>query len=273
VLVFKRFFPVFLAATLSCAAAPSNAETIKVGGVGGAESVMRKISAAFMAANPGVTVEVMSRLGGTGAIKALSAGAIDVAITGRKLTDAERAAAPLVEANFLETPLLFTTSNRSVQSITREEAVAIYAGRKKTWPDNSDIRPIVREATESDVILLASLIPEYGPAMEIARKRPELPTAGNDIINVERALTMQGSFTQITLLQMKADNLNLTPLRLDGVEPTLENLAAGRYPVVKQIRVVTRQDASPHAKLFLAFLRTDAVRGILEQNGARARQQ
>jgi phosphate transport system substrate-binding protein len=273
VLIFARFSSVFLAAVLCFAAVPSSAETIRVGGLGGAETVMRKISAAFMAANPGITVEVMNRLGGTGSIKAIIAGAIDVAITGRNLTDAEKASAPIIETDLARTPVLFTTNNRSVHSISREEAVAIYAGRKTTWPDNSNIRPIVRESTESDIMLLASLIPDYAPAIEKARMRPELPTAGNDIVNAERALSIQGSFTAITLLQMKADNLSLTPLKLDGVEATVENLAAGRYPVAKQIRVVARQDAGALIKLYLAFLRSDATRQILEQNGALARQQ
>ena len=265
---FSHKVAVALLAALTLTPGAGVAETIRVGGVGGSEAIMRQLAAAFSAAHPGNSVEVMPRLGGRGSINALGAGAIDISVAGRPPTEQERAAAPMIVTAFLETPLLFVTSNRTATALTRQDVVDLYAARKQSWPDNTPIRPIVRDASESDVMILTDALPNYGVAMASARTRPELPSAPHDTANAELAVSIDGSFAAMTLLQVTAERLALQRLRLDGAEPTVENLAAERYPLRKRLHLLSRQDASPAVRRFLAFLATDDVRRTLLKAGA-----
>ena len=67
---------------IGAAVGPANAaETIKIGGTGSALGDMTRLAEAYMRANPDTKVVVLPSLGSAGGIKALRAGAIDIALT------------------------------------------------------------------------------------------------------------------------------------------------------------------------------------------------
>lgn len=57
------------------------------------------------------------------------------------------------------------------------------------------------------------------------------------------------------------------PLAIDGVAPTLANVASGRYPHAKPMYLVLRADAPEAARRFVEYVGSDAARKLLTELG------
>ena len=80
---------------LLCTVAPAFAETtVRIGGTGIALAALQEVGAGLTAAEPGVQVEILPSMGTPGGIKALIAGAIDIAVAARALKPEEKAQGP-----------------------------------------------------------------------------------------------------------------------------------------------------------------------------------
>ena len=111
---------------------------LRIGGTGCAIASMHILGQAFTKTHPDVTVAIVPSLGSGGGIKAMLAGAIDLAISGRDLKPAERAQGAQA-SEYARTPLVFAVSSRSsVSAITTSKLVKIYSGDSTLWPDGKN---------------------------------------------------------------------------------------------------------------------------------------
>jgi len=53
----------------------------------------------------------------------------------------------------------------------------------------------------------------------------------------------------------------------DIIEASLENIRSGRFPFVRNLNVVTREDVSPFAQEFIAYLLADGGQELVEESG------
>jgi phosphate transport system substrate-binding protein len=139
--VFCACFGLSLAA-LPAAAADAPVEIV-IGGTGAALGAMKALGDAYTAATPQARVRTIASLGSGGGIKALAAGAIQVAVTSRPLTDDERAKG-LVERELIRTPFVFAVHQKApVTQVSLAEVAEIYAGSRASWKDGTKTRPIL----------------------------------------------------------------------------------------------------------------------------------
>jgi len=76
------------------------------------------------------------------------------------------------------------------------------------------------------------------------------------------------SLTTGTLLQMVAEQRDLRPVLLDGVEPALETMRSGAYRYTKTFYLVRRDDAGAQVRRFAAYFYSDAAAERAGQIGA-----
>ena len=108
-------------ATLFCTLvipALAHAETLKMGGTGGAIGTMHALADAYRKKDPSFQLSVIPNLGSNGGIKAVMAGAADFAVIGRELKADERATG-LAGLMYGQTPLLVVTNKQGVKSLSR----------------------------------------------------------------------------------------------------------------------------------------------------------
>jgi phosphate transport system substrate-binding protein len=243
------------------------AEVVRVTGTGTALGAMRRVAAAFEKASPDATVRILPSLGSSGAVKAVADGAIDLALTGRPLKADERAAG-LVALPYARSPFVFAAGPRvGVAGITAEEAVRIYRGDLTTWPDGERIRLVLRPRTDVDTALVAALSPAMGAAMDAALAREGMLVAATNQDCHEILVRTPGSVGPSSLTQIVTEDPSLHALAWNGVEPTLENFAAGRYPLEKTLYAVLRTPPSPALRRFLTFLSSREARLVLREAG------
>jgi phosphate transport system substrate-binding protein len=232
----------------------SRAEGIRLGGTGAATEFLRRLGAAFTA-QTGIPAEVVSGIGSSGALRAAGDGAIDIVAAGRPLTAAETAKG-LTVAFSLRTPFAFVTSHPGSQGLSVAEIGRAYASPDMNWASGEPMRVILRPKPEGDTILMEALFPSLKPAIETARRRPDIPVAATDQDNADLVERTPGSISGMTYLQAVTEKRNLRMITLDGVEPTLENFERGAYPYGKSIDLVIAAQPKPEVERFMAFVRS-----------------
>ena len=241
----------FLAGALPAGNAAA-ANKLRLGGT--AIGMLRQVGAEFTAAT-GVKVDVVASLGSSGAIRALTDGVLDIAVTARPLKSDETAAG-LRQVAVLRTAYVIATSHFNAPGIKSVDLAKIVAAEKPTWADGTPIRIILRPRSDTDTALLGELFPGMTYAIESARGRAELPTAATDQDNAALADRTPGSLIGTTMTQIKTEHRNLHVVPLDGVEPTLANFESGVYPFAKKLYFIVPRNSAPEVQRFVDFLRS-----------------
>lgn len=243
--------------------AAAEGQVLRVGGTGAALKAARMVGDLFERDHPGVTVEVVPSLGSSGGVKALLAGAIDVAFTGRPLKEEERAKGVAAQP-FTRSPIVFTTpEDTAVEGVTLAAMTDIYAGRRESWPDGQPLRLVLRPQSEHDTLVLRRMSPGMDEAVEAAYARPGLLTAATDQENLDQIERLPGSLGVATLGQILAEKRALKVLALDGVRPSAAAVADGTYRHEKSLYVALPAQPAPLAAEFAAFLVSPTAQAVL----------
>lgn len=257
---------------LLCLAHPASAsggaqEPVRVGGTGAALELMDRVSVAYSAISTAPRAKILPSLGSSGGLRALAAGAVDIALIARRITPDETHAG-MSEAACLRTPFVLATPVPQAPAMTSADLVRIYGEPLALWPDGSRIKLILRPEGGSGNHLLTTLIPGMEEAMTAARRRSEIPLAMTDQDNAELAERTNGSLTAMGLAQLISERRALHPIALDGVPPTAETLAAGAYKARMELCLIVGPAMTPAVAGFVAFLRSERGRAVLGANGA-----
>lgn len=265
---------IFLGALLSVtlfavvsAPAGQKTETLRIGGNGSGLGAMNLLARAYQKLHPEVTVKIAPNLGSTGGIVALIDGALDLAISTRPLRP-EELRDRLTATEYARTPFIFV-ANRGVRETDLTSGALASAYRQETtrWPDGTRIRLILRPETDSDTAYVKKISPEVARALDSAHSHPGMIISVTDQDCLSDTTRTPGGFGTATLTQVVTQPHRVQVLSFNGVQPTLENLANGSYPLSKTYSLVLRHDASPQARSFASFLESPRAREILREAG------
>jgi phosphate transport system substrate-binding protein len=241
------------------------ADTLRVGGTGGAIEMMRHVAPVFGPAT-GINMEVIPGLGSGGALRALRAGVLDIAVAARKLepVDASRG---FVAVPVARTALVFVTSHPKPNSLKSSELPEIFKSATPKWADGSPINILLRTKLDGDTLILQEYFTGMQAAIEAARLRPDVPIAATDQDSADVAERLLGSFVQAGLSQIITEKRDLRFVPIDGVEPSLANLESGKYPYEKIFYFVFPAKRSVAAERLLEFMRSAQGQNILRATG------
>jgi|SRR6185369_10198373 len=234
------------------------AQPLRMGGTGSALGLLQDVGAAFGSAAES-KIDIIPALGSSGAIRALTDGKLDLAVSARPLKP-EEAAAGLKQVAVLRTAFVLATSQRTPEALRSVDIAGIYTANETLWSNGVPIRLILRPRSEADTALMGAMFPNLAPALEAVRRRPEIPTAGTDQDNADMAERTPGSLIGTSASQLVTEQRNLRMVAIDGVAPTFANFESGAYPYTKRLYFVIRSAGRPEAQLFADFFRTP--RGI-----------
>lgn len=237
-------------------------DIVRSGGTGSGLAMMKAIAEHYSAANPDTTVEVLPSLGGSGGIKAVVAKAIDIAISANHLSP-EQVAQGLQEGTCLRTGLIFATSRAQPMDIRATQLPKLFAESNPAWSDGQALKVILRARFGSENPHLIKAVPGMKEALKKAYERPGMPIGATDQENVDLAQRTAGSFAIMTLLQLRAEHLSLQPLSYEGVTPSLDSLAAGKYALPLDLCLIVAAPPSAAAARVIDFVRSSEGQKIL----------
>lgn len=264
----NSFFIAVLGAVFACCTShsPVYAQTLKVGSTGAVAGLVQILADKFTAQPPQHKVEIIQGLGSAGSIAAVAAGALDLAISSREINDKEKAQQVQSQHLFV-TPYLFVSSTTVPLSLTLEEVVGYYAGTRRSYPNGSPVRLVLRPRNDANTLYITQAIPGMMEAQEKARLRHDLPVAATDQDNMQHLRSVEGAFSGMSLTQLSTEPNSLQRVRLNGVEGTLETMASGAYPYKMTMYVVTGKTPSAAVQAFQTYLASPEARAIVQKAG------
>ena len=243
-------------------------ETLRVSGTGSGTGGMKLVATAFMAANPGVRVEVLRAMGSSGGISALTDERLEVVVSNRVPNAAELAKAPLLSTEYARTPFIVAVHrDLGVRSLTSAQLASLYDEGAVTFPNGKRARPVLRLSDATDTQLLQSFSPEVAKAVDAVATRRGMLNANTDSEAADLVETTAGAFGVSTLALIESEKRALVALAVDGKVPSVANLANGSYPYYKSLFVIVGPKSGPNAQKFLAFVQSAAGRELLSANG------
>lgn len=178
-------------------------EVIRAGGTGLGTLLIQRLIDTYVKLRPNLHARVMiPPLGSNGGLRALGAGAIEIAIV--TIPSSYPVASDAEATNkiipWVRTPFIFTGHDIVIGSKMNAAQIAdIYSGRLGKWADGKPVRLITRTDRESDTRILRAISREINEAVTIASKRNGMPFAENDIENQQLLERVPGSFGAIGL--------------------------------------------------------------------------
>jgi len=149
-----------------------------------------------------------------------------------------------------------------VTKLSIEQLRALFAGRVTRWSDvggkNGPIRPITREegsgTRESFVRLVMGSERISGRALT-----QESNGAVKELV--------KGDPAAIGYMSLGLVDKDLKAVAVEGAQPTVENVLAGRYNLVRPLLFITQGTVNPAAQKFIDFVLSPVGQGLLVAEG------
>jgi phosphate transport system substrate-binding protein len=258
---------IFVAVLLWCGGCP--AEDLVVGGTSLGIGVIRLLGPVYAEGRPGARVSVPPSLGSAGGINAVAGGAFALAVSARPLIESESAQGLVAEA-WARTPFVLAAASGIAArvNLSTEDVVAAYGGGDVRWPGGGGrIRPVLRPIREIASLILIAGFPRLEPLIERGLQARGALVALSDREALETAERLPGALVATTLIALRSETRPLAAVSLNGVEPSVENMELGLYPISATLWLVRKADAPASVSSFLEFLRSLPAETILRAHG------
>lgn len=248
---------VTLSVLLFTTAGAVHAETVTVAGSGGMIPLLTDLGAAYMKKNPRDKILVSKKsLTQSGGILAAKNGAVDIGMSARNLQVRELNFA--IDAYHIAdvAAVVAVHSNVGLRNITSQQFCDIYSGKITNWKEigghNAPITPFTRPDSDSTKEAFRKGIPCFSNLQETAA-----------------ALTMYNSPAMLAALQVTPDSIGIIDvialeeaqgkthqLKLDGRAASAEELASGRWPLVKSYNLIINKKRKAAVDRFMRFIKS-----------------
>jgi phosphate transport system substrate-binding protein len=226
---------------------------------------------AFMAANPGTSVQVSGGGSGTG-ITALIEGTADVATASRAIHRSEveavteqRGAAPIVTEVAVDAIAIYVHRDNPIAALPLHTVKRIFRGQVEDWSElGVELGPVVLYSRENNSGTYAYFKEHVLDDEDLTAEAQTLPgTAAviNAVSKDEGAIGYGGIGY--------GSGVRVVPLAVDGesVAPELATARDGRYPLARPLLMVTVGPPTGVAADYIAFTRSPAGQALVEKLG------
>ena len=223
----------------------------------------------FKAKNDQVSITLNAGGSGTG-LKQVSEGSVDIGSSDvfakEKLPEAK--AAELVDHKVAITvmaPVVSKEIGTNVKSLTKAQLQDIFTGKVTNWKDVGGPDEAVVLITRSSTSGTRALFTKYAldGKEELSNKSMENDDSGTLVQTVSQT---KGAIGYVALSYLMNNN-TVTPLAIDGVEPTLDNVYNGKYPVWGYEHMYTKGEATGAVKAFIDFIMSKDYNADIEKQG------
>lgn len=237
--------------------------TIKLAGSTSMEKLCEAMAESFMEKNPGVTVTVEYTGSGAG-LESLAAGSVDIGNASRGLKDEEKASGAVENIVAIDGIAVITNKSCSIKDVTSKDLAKIYSGEITDWDElGGKEQPIVvigREAGSGTRDAFEELL-EVKDDCVYAQ---ELDSTGAVLAKVAAT---PGAIGYVSL---DVVDDTVSELKIDGVEPTEEEILAGKYMLQRPFVMATKGEISGQNELVQAwfnYINSDDGKEVIKQVG------
>lgn len=273
----RSLFAVIITATLimaSCAPAEAPAaeapaaeetasDSISVAGSTTVQPLAELFAEAFMADNPGVTIDVQGG-GSSVGVKAAGQDTSDIGMASREIKDSElEEFTDLVIHTIARDGIaLVVNADVSVDNISLEDARAIFTGEISNWSEvggtDEPIIVVSREEGSGTRGAFEEMVMDEALISENAILQPS---------NGSVRTTVSTTPASIGYISFGYLDNTTKPVMIAGVAPTEKNAANGSYSVVRPLNMLTNGEPEGVIADFFEFIFSEAGQAIVADEG------
>jgi phosphate transport system substrate-binding protein len=249
------------------AMAEATPDTLVFAGCDSNVPLTRLLGRIFMRRNPNVRIRIET-VGSTNGVALAAAGTVHLGLVSRPLRDAEKGRG-LTLVPYATTPVVIAAAPAVTDTaITAGDLLSFYRGTKLRWSSGREIVLVTREDGDSSVATLKRLMPGFAEAYASGSHGARWTMTYSEPMMHEALLTFPFAIGLSDLGTITLERLPLKILSIDGIAPTLENIARGRYPFTKTLGFVWREGALPDSvRSFIDFVQSAEGAMILTSSG------
>ncbi len=240
---------------------------IHLAGTGSWLPLARDLARNFEKLHPGISVVVHESIGSRGGRRAAAEGVIDIGLISTPEGEVPQPQCCDVIPVAVGAVVFTAHSSVKVRNLDQSQIVAIFSGRMTTWPDGEAVVPLLRERGDSATAVAEQFIPGLAKAIAGARSHGRWPMLLTDA-DMARALeATPGSVGVHDLGSIRLEHPELRVLTLNGLEPSIERLADGSYPLRRTLALYVPRPWSERVEMFVDFVRSPEGRQVLLRTG------
>ena len=216
----------------------------------------------FVEENEGVKV-LVSGLGSSAGIESVSKGSSDIGTASRDLREEEE------DLDLYDTPIaidaivVIVNPDNPVEALTKEQTRAIFAGEIRNWSEvgghDSDIDLVNRDEASGTREAFFKIVMEKNP---FDRSAAVLPGTGQVRSVVAYAANSIG------YISLGFVNDEVKMLLIDGVEPSVDTVEDGSYPVQRTLHFFTPEEPEGLVAEYIEFVLSDRIQqGVVRDAG------
>ena len=214
---------------------------------------------------PGFKISVAAIGSGPG-IKAVGSGEVDIGMASRDWKEKELERWPDLKPFriAMDSIAIVVHPSNPVNGLTLEQVAKIFAGEITNWKEvggpDKPIHVITREKGSGtrDCFEHAVMKPfgkEISAEAMVQQGNPRVRAAvANDPLS-------------IGYISLGFVDETVKPLKIDGVEPKIENVLKGTYPIRRSLYVITKGDPDPAELMFIGYLLSAEGQKIVKELG------
>lgn len=258
-----RFPSRFLLAALLLTAAHPLFGEIRIEGSSTLFPLIRHAAQEYTRAT-GVPVTVIGGGGGKG-VEAVREGRAQIGMVSRPLRPDE---APDLESYTVacDAIALLLHGGSPLKNLTSDQVRAIFTGKVRDFSQLEappmEILPVIKEKGRST----RTVFDRFFGLEETAPGAWTISTHVEAVALVASNPAAVGYASAAVVQRARKAGVELTTATLDGVAPTRENIASGRYPLVRKLNLVTRHAPSSEVLRFLDFLASAKGAALIEEH-------
>ncbi len=252
-----------LLALVSCA--KPETETVMITGSSTIAPVVADAAERYMAEHPGVRIEVQSGGSSRGVSDAIS-GVADLGMVSRALKDDEgtKLTAHQLAADGV---CVIVHRDNPVRTLEKPQLIDIYTKKVTNWKDlgGKDATIVVANKAEGRSTLEIFL---HFLGLDNADVKADL-VVGENLHVINSVVGNPNTVGYVSIGTASAEAKAGTPIQLvvtGGIEPTMESVKDGSFPITRPLNIVTAAEPSPAARAFLDYLMSPAIHDLVEKH-------
>lgn len=227
------------------------------------EKISNAVKDAFMAKYPDVTVTA-EFTGSSAGVESLTSGKVDIGNSSRDLTEDEIGAGAVQNVVAIDGIAVITDKANSTEGLTKDQLIGIYKGEIKNWSEvggaDGPIIVVGREAGSGTRGAFEELL-EIEDQCAYAN---ELDSTG------AVAAKVSSTAGAIGYVSLDAIDDSVKTLKLDEVEPTVENIKSGSYFLSRPFVMATKGEIAEQndvVKAWFEYMQSEEGKQLIESVG------
>lgn len=224
--------------------------------------VMKAAAIRIMSHNPDIHISIAGGGSGVG-IKQVGEGLVDIGNSGRKAKRAEisRYGLRMFKWAVDGVGIVVNPANK-VRSLSQEQVVAIFAGKITNWQEVDGEDRKINLYTRDEASGTRAVF------WKKALNKGKLAKNANFVVSngAMKAAVSQDPYA-IGYVSVGHMDDSLAGVAFDGIQPTLENVQSGKYPIARGLYSNTRGEPVGLVKKFIDYLFTTEGQKIVAQKG------